>query len=296
MAISKVVLVGAGGNLGPHILSALLDAGFSVTVLSRQSSTSTFPTGVHVEHIADDYPLDQLTSIFKGQDAVVSTISFFSLAQQKTMIDAAVAAGVQRFLPAEFGSDPPEEVKAANVVWAGKSEQIKYLKSQESKGLTWTGVANGLFFNWGLEKNFFRLDAKAKTAVLGDDGNHKFPTSTWKTIGAATAGVLKNPEQTKNRFVHVETFHISQNDLLAELEKLTGTKFTKQTLDLKSYIEEQEKAAKAGDKWALYNVIWAHAVAEQDWEKEFGLDNELLGVPKENFSAVVARIFKEMQG
>src|SRR2546430_625441 len=138
MAIQKVVLIGAGGNLGRHILKSLVDSNFTVTVLTRQSSTSTFPSHVTVVTIADDYPYDQLVKAFKGQDAVVSAIAGMATPTQKSMVDAAVEAGVQRFIPAEFGSEVTPEQAAKNPIIAPKLEMRRYLQSKEHTGLTWT--------------------------------------------------------------------------------------------------------------------------------------------------------------
>lgn len=138
----------AGGNLGPTVLAGLdADPHFTVSILSRQESTSTFPDKYKVHKT--DYTLDSLVAAFKGQDAVVSTITTTSTSLQKDVIDAAVKAGVKRFIPAEFGGDTSNpathEVLPA---FAAKVEVIDYLRSKESSGLTWTGILTGPFFDW----------------------------------------------------------------------------------------------------------------------------------------------------
>jgi len=85
----------ATGNLGPKVLEQLLNAGFDVTVLTRQESTSTYPSNVQVAPV-DYSSIDSLTSTLKGQDAVVSTVATPDLHSQNTLVDAAVAAGVKR--------------------------------------------------------------------------------------------------------------------------------------------------------------------------------------------------------
>ena len=46
--ISKVALAGAGGSLGKIVLEHLLGSKFTVTVLTREDSTITFPDGFKV--------------------------------------------------------------------------------------------------------------------------------------------------------------------------------------------------------------------------------------------------------
>jgi hypothetical protein len=68
------------------------------------SPTATFDASISVHKVAYDN-LSSLTSPFRGQDAVVSTVGTFGISAQCSAIDAAIAAGVQRFVPSEFGGD-----------------------------------------------------------------------------------------------------------------------------------------------------------------------------------------------
>ena len=148
-SVKKVILIGAGGNLGPSILSAFdVDEGFTVSILARHSSNSTFPAHLKVHRIGDDYPEAELVAAFKGQDAVISTIATANAVQQKKMVDAAVKAGVKRFVPSEFGSDTLNE-KAVTILpqyFKGKREAVEYLKTKEEDGLIWTAFVTGPFF------------------------------------------------------------------------------------------------------------------------------------------------------
>ena len=146
--IKNVIIIGAGGNLGPTILSAFdADPRFTVSILARHSSKSTFASHLKVHRIGDDYPEAELLQAFKGQDAVISTIATVSAAQQKAIIDTAIKAGVKRFVPSEFGSDTLNE-KAMAILpqyFKGKLETVEYLKGKEGL-LAWTAFVTGPFF------------------------------------------------------------------------------------------------------------------------------------------------------
>ncbi len=148
--IKNVIIIGAGGHLGPAILSAFdADPHFTVSVLTRNSSKSTFPSHIKVHRISDEYPEAELLQAFKGQDAVISTIQTASVKLQETIIDAAIKAGVKRFVPSEFGSDTLNE-KAVAIIpqyFAGKVNAVKYLEEKEKEGLTWTAFITGTFFD-----------------------------------------------------------------------------------------------------------------------------------------------------
>ena len=140
----------AGGNLGPAILNALdKDPQFTVSVLSRKTSKSTFPSHIKVHQIDDSYPEDQLLSAFKGQDAIVSTIN--AATNQHVIIEAAVKAGVKRYIPSEFGGDTTNaKVVEVVPVFKGKLAVVDSLKKQESNGLSWTALVTGPFFDWSV--------------------------------------------------------------------------------------------------------------------------------------------------
>ena len=148
--IQNVVIIGAGGRLGPSILSAFdADSRFTVSILARQSSISTFPPHIKVHRISDDYPEAELIEVFNGQDAVISTMATVGAEKQKAIIDAAIKAGVKRFVPSEFGSDTRNKRALAIIpeYFKGKYETVEYLKLKEQEGLTWTAFVTGPFFD-----------------------------------------------------------------------------------------------------------------------------------------------------
>jgi NmrA-like family len=70
---------------------------------------------------------------------------------QKVAVDAAIAAGVKRFIPSEFGINT-RKVRDLSIgkILAGKIGVVDYLqeKAKENEGFTWTGITTGLFFDW----------------------------------------------------------------------------------------------------------------------------------------------------
>ncbi|UKZ91752.1 uncharacterized protein TrAFT101_006723 [Trichoderma asperellum] len=80
---------------------------------------------------------DALVSIFRGQDAVVSTTRTFASKYQLTAINAAAAAGVRRFLPSEYGGNT-SLVGVTNYppFAAEKKAIVDHLRTKESQGLT----------------------------------------------------------------------------------------------------------------------------------------------------------------
>ncbi|GME44353.1 putative isoflavone reductase family protein [Neofusicoccum parvum] len=151
-SLTNVLVIGAGGNVGRSTIKALLDENFLVTGLTRESSTATLPEGVR--HLKTDLSESSLAEAFRGQDAVVSTISSITpagaLALQKTIIDAAIAAGVKVFVPSEFGIDTSDRSAPEIIPFlADKIDTVDYLKTHQDK-ISWTAIITGAMFDWGL--------------------------------------------------------------------------------------------------------------------------------------------------
>ena len=143
-----ISLLQASGTIGKIILEALLATpDINVTVISRNTSDATFPPNVNVRKT--DFSESDLLSAFQGQDAVVSAVGATAFTEQKKFIDVAAHAGVKRFIPSEFSSNTLNEpVRQLLPLFKQKKEVLDYLKSKESSGLTWTGIATALLFDW----------------------------------------------------------------------------------------------------------------------------------------------------
>ncbi|KAH7050314.1 hypothetical protein B0J12DRAFT_753879 [Macrophomina phaseolina] len=219
--IQKVAVVGASGNTGTAIVDALLKHGFEVTAITREGSTATFPP----QHVSSK---DGVLSAIRGQDAVVSCIAQAAVGGQDVILDAAVEAKVKRFLPSDYGIDyiSARSTKVGKCL-EGKVQTVDYLNklTQQHTWFSWTGVATGMFFDWGLERGALGFDLKTRTATIIDSGNEAFSTTNLATIGQAVASILHHPEQTANRMVKISSFKTTQNEVLQLLQAESGEKW-----------------------------------------------------------------------
>lgn len=79
----------------------------------------------------------------------MSTIGTFGASEQLTAIEAAIAAGVYRFLPSEYGGNTSLEGVINYPPFAlDKKRVIDRLHEAEANGLTWTALCTGIFFSW----------------------------------------------------------------------------------------------------------------------------------------------------
>jgi uncharacterized protein YbjT (DUF2867 family) len=194
-----------------------------VIVLSRSDSTPNLPADVTVRKVDYD-SVESLTVALKGTDAIISAVGFGGFVGQKKIVDAAVAAGVQRIIPSEFGHDTTLPAFRTLPVFNPKIELQEYLKKVHAEsGVTYTVVATGPFLDWGLEDphNFLLGSLKERKVEIYDDGDKLFSATTVADIGKGVAGILRHPEETKNRVVRIESARVSQNQLLRIAQELT---------------------------------------------------------------------------
>ncbi len=213
-SVKNITLIGATGNVGAVALEKLAASKHNLQVLRRLGSKSTFPASIKVVDV-DFASLEALTSALKGQEVVISTLPAEVAALQVKIIDAAIAAGVSRFLPTEYGCDI-ENAQARQIAIFGEKVKIEdYIKEKAAAGLiSYTFVYTGAFLDWGIQHQFILGVADYKTRLL-DDGKAVFSTTNVETIGRAFVAIAEHLDETKNRAVFLEDLKISQERLLA---------------------------------------------------------------------------------
>ncbi|KAL7966065.1 hypothetical protein HDV63DRAFT_385448 [Trichoderma sp. SZMC 28014] len=289
-AIQNVIVVGAGGTIGPVLISKLQNAGFNVSVLAREASKANYASDVTVYRT--DLTHLSLVKAFQGKDAVVSAVATYNVPDQIAMIDAAVEAKVKRFLPSEYGGDaslPGLENIAPFAV--PKQNVIEYLKTKESQGLSWTAISVGAFFDYlfgyghGL-MGFYFDDPKVQ---LFDKGVRPLDATTMNQVGLAVAATLQHLEETKNKRIYVKSFSVSQAQIVDIFEKLSNKTFSRTDASASELIVVGKKHIEEGN-WdlgypesvtaALYSDTGFGYSSERasEWNKVLGLPEERLEI------------------
>lgn len=280
-AIQNVTLAGGTGNVGSVALSNLLASRFTVQVLRRHGSKSTFPEGTRVIDVDFD-SVEAIAAALKGQDAVVNTLPPHVASIHTNIIDAAVAAGVQRLIPSDFGSNMHNANSRVLPVFADKVRAQDHLMAKAATGaISYTFVYNGPFLDWGLDRQFILPTAGFKPSFL-NDGTAVFSTTNLGTVGRAIVAILEKPEETKDRVVYLEDIKTSQARLLELAMKAAPEKpWQKPT---QRNVDELVK--KAGEELAKGNFAPENVVPfiyKSFTDPGYGIsfdktDNELLGL------------------
>ncbi|PWY90363.1 NAD(P)-binding protein [Aspergillus sclerotioniger CBS 115572] len=234
--IQRIAIVGAGGSVGQPITQALLQTGkHTITALTRAGSQSPLPSGVHSIPVDYNSP-DSLSNALLNQDCLIITLSVQAPPDtQSKLIQAAVTAGVKYVMPNVWGCDVMHQPFVnSGIHW----ERLRNaLNEIESKGLTWTALVCGFWYEHSLllGSGGFGFDFTEKKLTLNDDGNTKINVSTQTQCGRAVAALLSlklfpenehDKEVTLSRWsnkpAYISSFLLSQRDMFESWKRVTG--------------------------------------------------------------------------
>ncbi|GKT56155.1 NmrA-like family protein [Colletotrichum tofieldiae] len=300
MTVKSVLLVGANGTLGAKILDALVAAkSFKLSALKRAGSQTKPPypaDQVQVIEVDDDLSLEGLKEAFKGQDVVIVSFRLRDLEQHLRIAEAASAAGVKHFMPADFGSIDADNPRARELIPLYRYKLAVRQKAQEladkNPNFAWTGIVCGHFFDWGVKEGFLHAYLDKKKIDVIDGGNIKASVATLPRVGEAVVRILNLgvTEVTKNKTLFIQSFCITQNELLHSLEKATGSKWTVNKVESESFIEEHKKKADAGDAEAIEDLVFAVGQLDANWTKRADFAMKPLGLEDEDLDAVITEV------
>lgn len=292
--VVKVALAGATGNLGPSILKALVEAGFGVTVLTRKdgSSASKIPNHSNQRIIGIDYQDAQsLRSALKGVDVVVSNLPAAIPDTQKLLIDAAVAAGIKRFIPSEFGSDMENPLNQKLPFFKGKVQIREYLEelTKSHPDFSYTLTYNNLFLDWGLRVGFV-MNVKEHSATVYDGGDVPISMTRTSTVGRAVVAIINNLNATKNKGVYYHDGAWTQNQLIDMIKSIDGKEWSTKQVSTAEIEKASWDAYNKGDtsvKTLVGFLIRAAFSTEHTPDFTGRTDNELLGLGEMSNAEVV---------
>ncbi|KAF2186362.1 NAD(P)-binding protein [Zopfia rhizophila CBS 207.26] len=271
--LKNIIIAGVTGSVGAPILRALPDEpSLTIIILTRASSSAKFPSHIPVKKVSDAFTLEELTAAFTAQDAVIVALSTTPITIDDIafrLIDAAVAAGVKRFIPSEFGTNNLDL----------RARKLVLRKAKESEGgLTWTSFSCA--FNPAKSGNFLGIDVKGRKATIWDSGKSKFTVTTSSNTGLAVVHALLSPAESANKQVFLSDFVTSSWEIWAIEEKAS-----------KPVMKEPRKKFDEGDYNAVYILLALSFVGDvnvgYDFEKEQLVWNQKLGLPKVALDEVV---------
>jgi uncharacterized protein YbjT (DUF2867 family) len=219
---TNFAVVGAGA-IGKYIVQQLLKdkaAGTvkEVVVLSREGSKTTVQGDAKVIHV--DYSNHaSIKQALAGVHVVISTVPGVAVGVQGKIAAAGKEAGVELFVPSEFGGVTEGETEG----WFGAKGNIH--GQLKSLGVPYALFYTGPFadYTWS---PFFNLDVTSGKVSIGGDGNKQITFTSRPDIARYVSYVLTHlpAEQLKNRAFSIAGDNKSFNEIFKAYEEKSGKK------------------------------------------------------------------------
>lgn len=248
--MKKIILVaGATGNLGSMISLALVKRGAVVKALVRNDSDVTKTSilkDAGIEVIPVNYDdVENLRKACEGVNCLVSALAGLSdviLAMQKNLLDAALSAGVKRFIPSDFCTDYNALIPGENRNFDLRREFKEHIDKTD---ISATSIFNGAFADI-LKYNTPILNLKNKTiGYWGDKADWKLDFTTVKNTAAFTSEVALQEQTPRN--LHIASFQISPKILSELIESITRQTYTVHKLGEMDQLSDSIKLQRASN-------------------------------------------------
>ena len=280
-----------------------------ITAITRADSTSSLPDGVEARRVDYNDP-STLVAALKGCRCQVLIVTMGARApqeQQTKLIEAAAAADVPYVLPNEFGTDYDNEEYGKDIMLGPKVQMYRRQIEKAGKS-SWIGLACGFWYEYSLGGSVSRygFDIKERKVLFYDEGAARLNTSTWPKVGRAMANLLSvkllpddaNDEsgyldKYKNRTVWIDSFLLSQQDISESILRVTGTSRSEWSIShtpVKEYYGKAMEELKAGSMEGFSKALYSRSFYPDEpanFGKKHGLDNDILGLPKEDLDAAM---------
>ncbi|KAL5324804.1 hypothetical protein ACEPPN_005922 [Leptodophora sp. 'Broadleaf-Isolate-01'] len=224
-----VAVAGAAGHLGSLIALDLRKRNVAVKALVRPGTAASRTqalrdAGVTIAEV-DMTDVPAMTETLEGASTVVSAIQGLRdviQGVQGSLLDAAVAAKVQRFIPSDFSLDFTKTAPGSNRNLDLRREF--HAKLNES-GIQWTSILNGAFMDLITGGQIPLINDRRHRVMHFGSAAQKLDFTTVPETAAYTAAVAADPNPTP-KFLRIAGDSVSANDLADVVTRLRGEKYT----------------------------------------------------------------------
>ncbi|MCZ2804801.1 NmrA family NAD(P)-binding protein [Modestobacter sp. VKM Ac-2983] len=224
--MTTVLLAGASGDLGARTIRALVARGADVRALVRtgagpEKTARLAGLGATVVEADHDDPAD-LRRVSEGADVVLSTLNGLRdvmVGLQTRLLEAAVAAGVPRFIPSDFSADYRRVAPGSNRNFELRRDFARVLDRAPIRA---TSVLNGAFADLLTGQAPIVLSGRDRVLYWGD-ADQPLDFTTKDDTAAFTADAAL--DDAAPRYLEIAGDTVTARQLAATMTELTGRRF-----------------------------------------------------------------------
>jgi hypothetical protein len=219
------------------------------------------------------------------------------------IIDAAVAAGVKRFMPHEFGQDSlnlgiqqrlPRTVGRASVI-----EYLRRMSDNPCSAFTWVAVAVGCILGTAILNGDLGFDLQWQSAALSGTGNERFAASSLSRVGLVVARIIRHWDEVENQYLYAAGLFTSAKEVVACLEKLTSSTWTVDYSEVGDCIREGTSRIERGYPDAGMRLLEKSVLSDRLLRTidafQHGSANGLLQLDADSIEAILAKACHDFQ-
>jgi uncharacterized protein YbjT (DUF2867 family) len=221
-----IVLAGAGGDLGDRIARALVEHGAEVRALVRRTTSSSARStfiSLGVKPVGVDY--DDPASLVRACDGAACIVSALNglqpviMGAQGRLLDAAVAAGVPRFISSDYSLDFTKTRPGDN---RNMDLRRAFMQRIDSAPIRATSVLNGVFADLITGGAPIILQGPKKVLYWGD-ADQAFDMTTKDDVARFTARVAL--DEAAPRILRIAGDVVTPRSLAETASALRGVRF-----------------------------------------------------------------------
>jgi uncharacterized protein YbjT (DUF2867 family) len=253
-----ILVAGGTGKVGEKIIKALIKRGANVRALVRPNSSSE--NREKLSEIGAEIVTAEMTdaaaieSACQGVSCVVSALSGMRnviVDAQSQLLDAAVAAGVPRFIPSDYATDFTQAAEGENRSFDWHKEFYRYV---DQSSIAATSIMNGAFADLILGPGAPLYDTQNNSvSYWGDKSDWKIDFSTTDDAAEYTAAAALDAETP--RILRIASFQITPKELAAIGEEIYKRPFKLVQMGSMEELDASNRAARAADPGGEEEVL-----------------------------------------
>jgi NAD(P)-dependent dehydrogenase (short-subunit alcohol dehydrogenase family) len=224
---NSILVAGGTGDLGNRIIKALIKRKVHVVAIVRHKTdkekvAELVKMGVEVIKV-DMTNVAELAAACKGVSCVVSALAGLRetiVEAQSLLLDAAIAAGVRRFIPSDYSSDFTQLPEGEN---RNFDLRKAFHKKLDNAPIAMTAIMNGAFTDILAYNTPFYNVKDNSVGYWGDNPDFKVDFTTKDDTASFTAAAAL--DATAPKILRIASFQISPNELVDMATNLKKTPF-----------------------------------------------------------------------